>query len=208
MPHPRNPDVVYGNCKGQYEWMNLKTGQSKRYWVGGQSLYGNPGQDLILGSSAPRRWRRRRTIPEIVYYGSQYLHRTRDKGVTWEKISPDLTAFDPRFQGASGEPITRDVTGEEFYSTLYAITESPLERGVIWTGLERRSVLRDARQRQKLDRTSRPRNCRVSGRPRGVDSTHHRIARVGVLSRSIAICSAITSRTSIAPTITERRGRA
>jgi hypothetical protein len=72
--------------------------------------------------------------PNVLYYGSQYLHRTRDKGVTWEKISPDLTARPACCQGASGEPITRDVTGEEFYSTLYAITESPLEKGVIWTG--------------------------------------------------------------------------
>jgi hypothetical protein len=48
--------------------------------------------------------------------------------------SPDLTAFPPCCQGPSGEPITRDVTGEEFYSTLYAISESPLEKGVIWTG--------------------------------------------------------------------------
>ncbi len=129
-----NPNIVYGNCKGQYEWMNLKTGQSKRYWVGGQSLYGNAGQDLILRFQRTTPMATSPHDPEIVYYGSQHLHRTRDKGVTWEKISPDLTAFDPRCQGASGEPITRDVTGEEFYSTLYAITESPLERGVIWTG--------------------------------------------------------------------------
>ena len=70
----------------------------------------------------------------MLYYGSQYVHRTRDKGVTWERISPDLTAHPDCCQGVSGEPITRDVTGEEFYSTLYAITESPLEKGVIWTG--------------------------------------------------------------------------
>src|SRR6185312_112982 len=36
--------------------------------------------------------------------------------------------------GREREPITRDVTGEEFYSTLYAISESKLEPGVIWTG--------------------------------------------------------------------------
>ena len=72
--------------------------------------------------------------PDVLFYGSQYLHRTRDKGVTWEKMSPDLTANPECCQGVSGEPITRDVTGEEFYSTLYAISESPLERGVIWTG--------------------------------------------------------------------------
>lgn len=134
MPHPKDPNIVYGNCKGQYEWMNIKTGQSKRYWVGAQSLYGNPGRDLILRFQRTTPMATSPHDPEILYYGSQYLHRTRDKGVTWEKISPDLTAFDPRFQGASGEPITRDVTGEEFYSTLYAISESPLERGVIWTG--------------------------------------------------------------------------
>jgi hypothetical protein len=70
----------------------------------------------------------------VLYYGSQYLHRTRDLGVTWETLSPDLTAKPACCQGVSGQPITRDVTGEEFYSTLYAITESPLEAGVIWTG--------------------------------------------------------------------------
>ena len=134
IPHPTNPDTVYGSCKGQYEWKNMRTGLSKQYWVGGQSLYGNDAKDLI--------WRFQRVSPmalsphdpKVLYYGSQYVHRTRDAGVTWEKISPDLTANPPCCQGASGEPITRDVTGEEFYSTLYAITESPHTAGVIWTG--------------------------------------------------------------------------
>ena len=50
MPHPKNPDIVYGSCKGQYGVMDLKTGQEKNYWVGAQSLYGNPGErsDLPL----------------------------------------------------------------------------------------------------------------------------------------------------------------
>ncbi len=134
MPYPRDPNIVYGSCKGQYGVMNLKVGQEKNYWVGGQSLYGNPASDLL--------YRFQRVSPmatsphdaDVLYYGSQYLHRTRDKGVTWEKISPDLTAHPSCCQGASGEPITRDVTGEEFYSTLYAIAESPLEKGVIWVG--------------------------------------------------------------------------
>jgi photosystem II stability/assembly factor-like uncharacterized protein len=134
MPHPLDPDVVYGSCKGQYEWMNLKTGQSKNYWVGAQSLYGNPARDLILRFQRVSPMATSPHDPEVLYYGSQYLHRTRDKGVTWERISPDLTAKPDCCQGISGEPITRDITGEEFYSTLYAITESPLERGVIWTG--------------------------------------------------------------------------
>jgi photosystem II stability/assembly factor-like uncharacterized protein len=134
MPHPKNPDIVYGSCKGQYAVMNLKTGQQKNYWIGGQSLYGNPGSDLIYRMQRVAPMATSPHDPEVLYYGSQYVHRTRDKGVTWEKISPDLTAKPECCQGVSGEPITRDVTGEEFYSTLYAISESPLEKGVIWTG--------------------------------------------------------------------------
>ena len=134
MPYPGNPDTVYGSCKGQYGVMDLKTGQEKPYWVGGQSLYGNPASDLIYRFQRVSPMATSPHDPAVLYYGSQYLHRTRDKGVTWEKISPDLTAHPACCQGVSGEPITRDVTGEEFYSTLYAIAESPLEKGVIWTG--------------------------------------------------------------------------
>jgi photosystem II stability/assembly factor-like uncharacterized protein len=134
MPYPSNPDIVYGSCKGQFGVMNLKTGQEKNYWIGAQSLYGNPASDLIYRMQRVSPMATSPHDPDVLYYGSQYLHRTRDKGVTWERISPDLTAHPDCCQGASGEPITRDVTGEEFYSTLYAITESPLEKGVIWTG--------------------------------------------------------------------------
>jgi len=134
MPYPKDSNIVYGSCKGQYGVMNLKTGQEKNYWVGAQSLYGNPASDLSLRFQRVSPMATSPHDPEVLYYGSQYVHRTRDKGVTWEKISPDLTAKPSCCQGASGEPITRDVTGEEFYSTLYAIAESPLEKGVIWTG--------------------------------------------------------------------------
>jgi photosystem II stability/assembly factor-like uncharacterized protein len=134
MPHPLNPDIVYGSCKGQYGVMNLKTGQEKSYWIGAQSLYGNPASDLFYRMQRVSPMATSPHDPDVLYYGSQYVHRTRDRGVTWERISPDLTAHPECCQGASGEPITRDIMGEEFYSTLYAITESPLEKGVIWTG--------------------------------------------------------------------------
>jgi photosystem II stability/assembly factor-like uncharacterized protein len=135
LPHPTSPDTVYGSCKGQYSRMSLRTGQEKQYWVGAQSLYGNPGKDLIYRFQRVSPMEISPHDPATLYYGSQYVHRTRDEGVTWERISPDLTANEPQYQQrVSGEPITIDVTGEEYYSTLYAIRESPLERGVIWTG--------------------------------------------------------------------------
>jgi len=134
IPHPGNPDIVYGACKGQFGRMNMKVGQEQAYWVGAQSLYGNDAKDLIYRFQRVSPMEVSRFDTSIVYYGSQYVHRSKNGGVTWERISPDLTAHPACCQGGSGEPITRDVTGEEFYSTLYAISESKLEPGVIWTG--------------------------------------------------------------------------
>ena len=45
--------------------------------------------------------------------------------MTWQVISPDLTWNDPKYQIVPGTPITRDVTGEEVYSSIYSMAESP-----------------------------------------------------------------------------------
>jgi photosystem II stability/assembly factor-like uncharacterized protein len=135
IPDRINPDTVYGGCKGQFSRMSLRTGQERQYWVGAQSLYGNANRDLKYRFQRVSPMEVSPNEPHTVYYGSQYVHRTRDGGVTWERISPDLTANDPRYRATiSGEPITIDVTGEEMYATLYAIRESPIAKGVIWTG--------------------------------------------------------------------------
>jgi len=173
MPHPLNPEIVYGSCKGQYGVMNLKTGQEKSYWIGGQSLYGNPASDLIYRMQRVSPMAVSPHDPDVLYYGSQYVHRTRDRGVTWEKISPDLTAHPDCCQGASGEPITRDVTGEEFYSTLYAIAESPLERGVIWTGAND-GPFYVTRDNGKTWANVTPKDLPPGGRVQYIDPSPHR----------------------------------
>ena len=173
IPHPTKPDIVYGSCKGQYGVMNLKTGQQKNYWIGAQSLYGNPASDLILRFQRVSPMATSPHDPEVLYYGSQYLHRTRDKGVTWERISPDLTAKPECCQGVSGEPITRDVTGEEFYSTLYAISESPLEKGVIWTGAND-GPFHVSRDNGKTWSNITPRDLPQGGRVQFIEPSPHR----------------------------------
>ena len=72
-----------------------------------------------------------------IYYGSQFLHKSTDKGLTWEIISPDLTTNDPEKQtyGKSGG-LTLDVTGAENHTTILAIAVSPIEKGVIWVGTD------------------------------------------------------------------------
>ncbi|MBV9266554.1 MAG: hypothetical protein JO061_10335, partial [Acidobacteriaceae bacterium] len=134
IPDNTDPQIVYGGCKGQFSVQDMNTNDEKQYWVGAESLYGNGGGTLIYRFQRVAPMEVSPNEPHTAYYGSQYLHRTRDFGVSWDKISPDLTANPPEGRGASGEPITRDATGEEVYSTLYAIRESPIQKGLIWTG--------------------------------------------------------------------------
>ena len=134
VPSPWDRNVVYGACKGQFSRYHLGTGQEINSWVGAQYMYGHDPKDLIH--------RFQRVAPLVtsphtkgtIYHASQFVMRSRDEGITWERISPDLTAFDPATQGISGQPITRDITGEEFHSTIYALEESPLEPGVLIAG--------------------------------------------------------------------------
>lgn len=82
-----------------------------------------------------------------IYLGSQYLHRSRDFGQTWERISPDLTTNDPekQKQEQSGG-VTVDNSSAETHTTIYAIGESPRNPLVIWVGTDdgNLQVTRDA----------------------------------------------------------------
>lgn len=73
--------------------------------------------------------------PSTLYLGSQFVHRTRDRGASWETISPDLTTNDPekQRQDVSGG-LTLDATGAENHTTLIDISPSPVQAGVIWAG--------------------------------------------------------------------------
>ncbi len=81
-----------------------------------------------------------------IYYGSQYLHKSTDRGESWTTISPDLTTNtkDWQHQDQSGG-LTSDVTAAENHTTIIAVAPSPLQQGVIWVGTDdgRLHVTRD-----------------------------------------------------------------
>lgn len=70
----------------------------------------------------------------VFYHAANVLLRTHDKGMNWEVISPDLTRHDTAKMGISGLPYTNEGAGGENYATITYVAESPLEKGVIWTG--------------------------------------------------------------------------
>ncbi len=75
--------------------------------------------------------------PATIYLGSQYLHRSTDRGETWETISPDLTTDDPEKQKqAESGGLTIDDSGAENHTTIMTIAPSPVQKGVIWVGTD------------------------------------------------------------------------
>jgi hypothetical protein len=111
--------IIYGDCKGEFGRYNVETGQEQHYWIYPQQRYGKLPQDMRY------RFVRQAPIeispqnPNIVYHGSQFVHKTTDGGLHWTRFSPDVTANGPEGHVISGEPITRDMTGEEVYAALY-----------------------------------------------------------------------------------------
>ncbi len=72
-----------------------------------------------------------------IYFGSQFVHKSTDRGDSWSVISPDLTTNDTtkqKFNESGG--LTYDVTGAENHTCILAISPSPVEQGVIWVGTD------------------------------------------------------------------------
>jgi len=75
--------------------------------------------------------------PDTIYYGSQWVHKSTDRGDTWTIISPDLTSNNPAWQkqNESGG-VTIDASGAENFTTILAIAPSPIQKGVLWVGTD------------------------------------------------------------------------
>ena len=69
-----------------------------------------------------------------LYTFSNQVHLSTDEGQSWETISPDLTRNDKSKLVSSGGPITQDNTGVEYYATIFAVDESPIQEGLMWIG--------------------------------------------------------------------------
>ena len=134
-PDPKNNDIVYG---GTYKGYMMRKDHSND-----QTRSVNVWPDNPAGSGAEvMKYRFNWNFPVMfspndpnkLYAGSNYLHLTTNGGQSWKTISGDLTRNISETIMSSGGPITQDNTGAEFYANIFAIAESEIENGVIWTG--------------------------------------------------------------------------
>ena len=129
---PDAPDLVYWEWQGgNINRKDLRTGESKDI----RPLPGAGEPDYRWNWNTPVVTAGR--SPGELFVGSQFLHLSRDKGESWERISPDLTTDDPRKQRqAESGGLTIDNTTAENHCTIFTIGPSPLDGKVIWVGTD------------------------------------------------------------------------
>ncbi|HSN55094.1 MAG TPA: hypothetical protein VLT32_10490 [Candidatus Sulfomarinibacteraceae bacterium] len=129
---PDDPNTLYVEYQGgQLSRVDVATGESKSIKPfareGEEELRFNWNTPIHLSPSRPG----------TLYYGSQYLHFSTDRGDSWTTISPDLTTDDPKRQRQDDSGgLTIDNTTAENNTTIYAISESPLDPQVVWVGTD------------------------------------------------------------------------
>ncbi|MGZ5021028.1 MAG: WD40/YVTN/BNR-like repeat-containing protein, partial [Chthoniobacterales bacterium] len=74
--------------------------------------------------------------PDTLYTAGEAVFKSTDGGKSWTQISQDLTRNDKSKQQPSGGPIQLDITSVEYYDTIFALTESPKQKGTIWAGTD------------------------------------------------------------------------
>ena len=135
-PDPVNPNIIYaGNTSGQLFRFDKRTGASQDIAPSTREGFGV--------EIANRKYRFTWTSPLVfsplnpkaLYFGSQFVLRTLDQGMSWQAVSPDLTG-DQRKGGmpATGEAVSVENTKARGYGVVYSIAPSPLKAGQIWAG--------------------------------------------------------------------------
>ncbi|HEU5453926.1 MAG TPA: glycosyl hydrolase [Terriglobales bacterium] len=131
-PDANDPDYMYSETQGgKIQRQNMKTGEARDIMPSpgpGEPKYRFNWNTPVYLSP---------TQKGTVYIGSQFLFRSRDRGDSWEKISPDLTTNDPekQKQEQSGG-LTVDNSDAETHTTIFAIAESPKNPNLIWVGTD------------------------------------------------------------------------
>jgi len=130
---PDDNDIVVGGSYGGYlTWVNHRTNQRRaiNVWPDDPMGHGAEGFKYRFQWNFPVFFSPH--DPNKLYAASNHLHVSNDMGESWEIISPDLTRNEPSKLGPSGGPITKDNTGVEYYCTVFAATESHLEKDLLW----------------------------------------------------------------------------
>jgi photosystem II stability/assembly factor-like uncharacterized protein len=134
VPDPVDNNIVWGTGQaGNLDVWDARNHQKRSVKVWPKSPRGSPAGLL--------KYRFNWTYPVVisphdhnrVYVSSQYVHETTNGGQSWKVISPDLSTGDQSRLGPSGG-LTGDNLSPEYGGVIFALAESPIEKGLLWAG--------------------------------------------------------------------------
>ncbi|WP_179339671.1 WD40/YVTN/BNR-like repeat-containing protein [Winogradskyella ludwigii] len=134
-------DVIPDKDDSRYGWSMSQQGYVSRYdWQTGNNYLvrpTHPDANVELRFN----WNSAINIDPFdnstLYFGSQFAHKSTDKGETWTIISPDLSTNDPeKLKQSESGGLTMDATGAENHCTILVIEPSPVEKNMLWAGTD------------------------------------------------------------------------
>ena len=135
VPYPKDPEIVFaGSYDGLITRYDHHTGQTRDVTVWPDNPMGHGVEDMKYRFQWDFPMIFSPHDPDLLYAGGNELFISTNQGQSWKSISPDLTRNDKSKQGPSGGAITKDNTAVEYYDTIFTVSESPVKKGVIWTG--------------------------------------------------------------------------
>jgi photosystem II stability/assembly factor-like uncharacterized protein len=136
IPDPRNPDIIYSDSENGINRFDKHAEQSQDISAFPGDFSGHPASELAQRFNWTSPLMMSPHDPDALYWGSDVVWKSTDRGHSWTVISPDLTRNDKSKQAPSGGPLTKDITSVEYYDTIFALAESPLKKGMLWVGTD------------------------------------------------------------------------
>ncbi len=136
IPDPVDPNIIYASgLGGRVTKWDARTGQVQNITPWPVSSYAKRPTEVKYHYLWVTPMVASRTGPPALYLGAQVLFRTKDRGASWQIISPDLTGKDPNAKNCGGNP-TREAAKECGYGSIAAIEPSPTDANTIWIGTD------------------------------------------------------------------------
>ncbi len=134
-------DVVPDKDDSRYGWSMSQQGFVSRYDYKTGNNYGVKPTHKDANVKLRFNWNAAINIDPFnnstLYFGSQFVHKSTDKGLTWTVISPDLSTNDPeKLKQAESGGLTMDATGAENHCTILVIEPTALEKDVLWAATD------------------------------------------------------------------------
>ncbi len=137
VPDPRDWHIIYSNDVGQ-AWVRYDKNKEEVQDISPVPLdnSGHGAVDLAHRFQWVSPLMLSPHNPDVLYTAAECVFKSSNHGQSWTLISGDLTRNDKSKQQPSGGPLTNDITSVEYYDTVFALAESPVNRGTIWAGTD------------------------------------------------------------------------